>query len=127
MKLADLSPETREKIKTMRYDRIYEKHEGPERWEYDINEEWVEFIEMGGYNILLPIGKEYHPNITLLRMVPSADGKTLTLFFKDTSFGHEMFDSGFLAICEQMPDENFFIAIVYHEWFIVDNPLLKHT
>jgi hypothetical protein len=36
---ADLSPDAIEKIKRHRYDRIIEKHEGPERWsdvlEYD--------------------------------------------------------------------------------------------
>lgn len=31
MKSADLAPETLERIKTLRWDRIIEKHEGPER------------------------------------------------------------------------------------------------
>ena len=125
MKIADLSPELVEKIKPLRYDRIYEKHEGPWKWEYWLDDE--EFINMSGYDVLLPLGKEYHANITPLRVIPSADGNTLTIFFQDTSFGHEMFDSGFLAICEKMPHENFFIATVYHEWFILDHPLLKPT
>ncbi|WP_225226165.1 hypothetical protein [Komarekiella delphini-convector] len=33
MKLSDLSTETLEKIKLVRWDRIIEKHEGPESWE----------------------------------------------------------------------------------------------
>jgi hypothetical protein len=32
----------------------------------------------------------------------------------------ETFFAGFLAICEKVPDETFYIAIVYHEWFIID-------
>ena len=127
MKVADLSSETLEKIKTLLYDRIYEKHEGPWDWKYELEDDEIEFIQMGDYDILLPIGKEYHPNITILRIIPSADGNTLTIFFQDTSFGKDTFDSGFLAICEKMPSENFFIATVYHEWFIIENPLLKHS
>jgi hypothetical protein len=37
MKVADLSNETLAKIKIVRWDRIIEKHEGPETWE----SEWV--------------------------------------------------------------------------------------
>jgi hypothetical protein len=33
MELAELPPETIEQIRRYRYDRIVEKHEGPERWE----------------------------------------------------------------------------------------------
>ena len=122
MKIADLSPETLEKIKKLRYDKIGRKHEGPWRWNSQFEYGEVEFINMAGYEILLPIEKEYHSNITPLRVIPSADGNTLTIFFQDTSFGNEMFDSGYLAICEKMPDENFFVATVYHEWFILENP-----
>ncbi len=122
MKIADLSPETLEKIKTLPYDQIREKHEGPWRWKSEFEYGEVEFINMAGYDILLPIEKKYHTNITPLRIIPSADGNTLTIFFQDTSFGNEMFDSGYLAICEKMPHENFFIATVYHEWFILENP-----
>lgn len=98
MKIADVSPDTLEKIKKLRYDRIYEKHEGPWTWESDFEYSEVEFINMAGYDVLLPFDKKYLPNITPLRVIPSADGNTLTIFFQDTSFGKEMFDSGFLAI-----------------------------
>jgi hypothetical protein len=33
MKLENLSTETLDKIKSVRWDRIIEKHEGPEDWE----------------------------------------------------------------------------------------------
>jgi len=125
MKIADLSSETLEKIKALRYDRIYEKHEGPWQWESEFEYGEPEFINMRGYEILLPIEKQYHPNITPLRVIPSADGNALTIFFQDISFGKDWFDSGFLAICEKMPNESFFVATVYHEWIILDNPLFK--
>ena len=31
------------------------------------------------------------------------------------------FFSGFVAICERFAGEEFFTAIVYHEWFIIEN------
>jgi hypothetical protein len=99
MKLADLTPETLEKIKALRFDRIYEKHEGPWKWAYWLTDGEVEFIEMAGYAVLLPLEREYHPNITPLRVIPSADGRTLTIFFKDTTFNDDSFDADFLAIC----------------------------
>ena len=125
MRVADLPPELLEKLKALRYDRIYEKHEGPESWKYPLEHDWVEFMQMSGYDILLPIEKKHYPNITPLRVIPSADGRILTIFFKDTTFGHDLFDAGFLAICEKMPGQSFFIAIVYHEWFIVENALFN--
>jgi hypothetical protein len=123
MKFEDLSPEMLEKLKTLRFDRIYEKHEGPWGWSYWIEDDELEFIQMSGYDVLLPIDQLYHPNITPLRVIPSADGRTLTIFFQDTTFSHDSFDSGFLAICEKMPGAEFFVATVYHEWFILQNAL----
>jgi hypothetical protein len=26
-----------------------------------------------------------------------------------------------MAVCDQFPGENWYIAIVYHEWMIIDN------
>lgn len=124
MKFGELSPETLEILKTLRFDRIYEKHEGPWSWEYWLDDD-LEFIQMSGYYVLLPIDKQRHPNITPLRVIPGADGRTLTIFFQDTSFSHDSYDSGFLAICEKMPDADFFVATVYHEWFIVQNALFN--
>jgi hypothetical protein len=28
--------------------------------------------------------------------------------------------AGFLAVCERLPGEQFFVASVYHEWFIFE-------
>ena len=69
--------------------------------------------------------KEHHPNITILRHSVAGDGKMLVIFLKDTTFvdkpEDERFFAGFVSICEEMPGENFFIATLYHEWFIIDN------
>ncbi|WP_437531350.1 hypothetical protein WME79_02295 [Sorangium sp. So ce726] len=38
LRLADLSPETIAKLKRFRYDRIIEKHEGPDKWEWHLRD-----------------------------------------------------------------------------------------
>ena len=60
MKLEELSPETLEKIRAYRWDRIIEKHEGPWTWDYLLESKTVEFFQMDGYEVLLPIDKEHH-------------------------------------------------------------------
>lgn len=121
MKFADLKPETIEKLKTRLYDRIVEKHEGPERWKWQIEHGECEFIRAGEHFLLLPVYLEQHPNITILRVIESRDEKTLTVFLKDTTYDDDDFFSGFVAVCERFANEEFFTAIVYHEWFIIEN------
>ncbi len=79
-----------------------------------------------GYPVLLPVPREQHPNITILRCIPAADGKSLTIFLKDTTYSHdpnfEMFSAGFVAFCEEFPGQAFFVATLYHEWFIIAPP-----
>jgi len=128
MKLSDLSPQTIEKIKSYQWDRIIEKHEGPEDWDSVLEFYNPEFMEVNGYHVLLPVARERHPNITILRCIVGDNGQALTLFLKDTTYVHDdtpewevMFMAGFVAICDKVPGEDFFIAILYHEWFIIEN------
>jgi hypothetical protein len=125
VKLAELPTETLEKIKQYRYDRIIEKHEGPMTWEAVLRFYDPEFIHVNSYDVLLPVGRAHHPNITFLRCIVGDGGTSLTLFLKDTTYvdnpEDERLFAGFLAVCDQMPGEAFFIAVVYHEWFIVEN------
>lgn len=120
MNLANLAAETIEKIKTYRLDRIIEKHEGPESWESFLQYYDLEFLQFNEHDVLLPVDRKHHPNITLLRCIESADGQSLTLFLKDTTYEDNPFFAGFLAVCDRVPGEDFFLAIVYHEWFIID-------
>ncbi|CAN5832566.1 hypothetical protein BH20ACI4_BH20ACI4_28950 [soil metagenome] len=121
MKFADLDNQTIESLKVRRYDRIVEKHEGPERWKWQIEHGECEFIKAGEHFILLPIYLEQIPNITILRVIESKNDKSLTVFLKDTTYyGDDDFSSGFMAVCEKFEGEDFFTAIVYHEWFIIN-------
>ncbi|WP_414756553.1 hypothetical protein [Anabaena sp. CCY 9910] len=120
MKLSDLSSETLERIKSVRWDRIIEKHEGPEDWESVLKCEEPEFIEIEGCPVLLPVDKSHHPNIRVLRAIWSEGKNSVTLFLSDTTYEDDPFFSGFMAVCDRLKNEEFFIAIVYHEWFIIE-------
>lgn len=122
MKLTDLSPEILDKIKTIRWDRIIEKHEGPDDWESVLRYYEPEFMTIEGNPVLLPIESSQHPNITILRTIWSISGHSLTLFLKNTTYYDDPFMSGFLAICDKVAGEEFFVAVVYHEWFIIESP-----
>ena len=128
MKLSDLSAQIIEKIKSYQWDRIIEKHEGPEDWDSVLEYYNPEFMEVNGYHVLLPVGREQHSNMTILRCIVGDNGQALTLFLKDTTYVDDdtpdweiMFRSGFVAICDKVPGEDFFIAILYHEWLIIEN------
>ncbi len=120
MKLAQLSETTLAKIKQIRWDRIIEKHEGPENWESVLRYYEADFMEINGKWVLLPIEAKNHSNLTILRTIWSNDGNSVTLFLKDTTYDDDLFFSGYLAICDKLKDEDFYLAIVYHEWFIIE-------
>jgi hypothetical protein len=115
MKVKDLSNETLQKIKAYRYDRFLEKHEGPFDWEGVLKYYDPEFLEIEGRSVLLPLDKERHANITILRTTTDKEDKTLTIFLKDTTYtdspDDEFFTAGFVAICDKVPNEDFFITI----------------
>lgn len=125
MKLADLSPEVIEKIKPYRYDHFLEKHEGPWDWDSVLKYYEPEIMTIHGFPVLLPIASEQHPNIEILRCIVGEGQKSLTVFLKDRTYvsdpDEELFAAGRVAICDRFEGENFYLAIVYHEWFIVEN------
>ena len=112
MKFSDVSKKILEIIKSYRYDHIVEKHEGPWEWRFLIEDNRLEFLKINEYNVLLPIEKEYHKNVVILRFIVSEDKEFLTIFLKDTTFW-EGIDSGFMAVCQKVPNEKWYIAIVY--------------
>lgn len=124
LKFNNISQNAIEKIKSYRYDRIIEKHEGPGSWDSVLEYYQPEFIDVNGKSVLLPIDQEHHKNITILRVIVEQEDKSLTIFLKDTTYVEntqdEFFSAGFMAVCDKVPGEEFFIAIVYHEWFIIN-------
>lgn len=122
MRLEAIPGEILERLRKLRYDRIIEKHEGPEKWSWLLERgDHADFLKVDGKQVLLPIPASHHQNVTILRCITSDSGTSLTLFLKDTTHADpewESLSAGFIAICDQMPGEDFFVAIVYHEWFL---------
>lgn len=129
--LADLSAEAVSKIRAYQWDGIIEKHEGPEDWNSTLDVYYPEFLSAAGFPILLPVGRERNPNITILRSIVSRDGDSLTVFLKDTTHypdpEDELFWTGRMAVCDKVPGEEFFLAIVFHEWFVIDSGRTQGT
>ena len=125
MRLSDLAAEVAQRLPSFRWDRIIEKHEGPEDWDSVFRYQDPEFMRIQERDVLLPVDREHHANITVLRCIPSEDGQSLTLFLKDTTHvpdpRSEQFLAGFVAVCDRFPGQDFFVAILYHEWFIIKN------
>jgi hypothetical protein len=110
----------------LRWDRILEKHEGPETWQSVLEWSEPELMMVDGRPVLLPVDRASHDQITILRAIWSDDSNSLTLFLKDTTYGDEWYASGFMAVCDRPDGENFYVAILYHEWFIIEqNPIFK--
>ena len=134
MKVADLSPRVRDRILSCRYDWFVEKHEGPLDWKWNLESKDSEFpsadfLLVAGQNVLLPMGSDHHENVTPLRWFFSEDREHLVVYLKDTTFvdqpDDEFFGAGFVAICERFPEEVFYLATMYHEWFMVSNAELE--
>jgi hypothetical protein len=125
MSLSSLPDDVLDRLKAWRWDRIIEKHEGPEDWESTLRYTDAEFISIDGRDVLLPLDAEQRPNVTILRTIVSEDQQTLTIFLKDTTYVErqedEFFMAGFMAVCDKFPGEDFYVAILYHDWFIVEN------
>jgi hypothetical protein len=117
MRLEDIAPEELKRVAKFRWDRIVEKHEGPWEWEYLLEAYLVEFLNVNGFEVLLPVEKEHHPQITISRCIVSADQQTLTIFLRDTTYDTGIF-AGYLAVCEKVPDQAWYIAILYHECWV---------
>jgi hypothetical protein len=121
MKLTDLTPEILEKIKAIRWDRIIEKHEGPEDWASVLEYSKPEFMMIESRPVLLPVEQSQHANIEILRTIWSDNSNSLTLFLKDTTYDDNWYTSGYMAVCDKVLGENFYLAILYHEWFIIED------
>lgn len=120
MQLEDLTEAQLEKLSEKSCDWIVEKHEGPLPWK-GRKLGWMEpqFMEIDGYDVLLPIERDQLANVEILRCFPSKGERALTIFLKNTTFYTDR-DAGYLAVCERVPGEEWYTARVYHEWWMLD-------
>lgn len=86
----------------------------------------AEFIQWDGYDILLPVQRSHHPSIQLVRLIPSADQQTLTIFLHDSHHESYFTDSwagryGFLAIADRYQNHgcDFYLASYYHFSYLI--------
>lgn len=137
MRVDQLTSETLERIKSSRWDRIIEKHEGPETWKWQFSDyapddmifrmmpdfdpiaSRPEFMPVGKHWVLLPVSQSQHANITILHHFLSEDRAKLVIYLKDVTYDDSMFGAGYITICDRQP-EDFYLTTLYHEWFIID-------
>ena len=117
MKLADLSPQTIEKIKDYGIDWLYDKHEHW-GWEWSVEGGRVEFMAIDGHEVLLPLSPEEHRDVRVVRSIISADRASLIVFLMHTM---EKEAYGYMAFCQRVPGEAFFLARIYHSLHHVDD------
>jgi hypothetical protein len=125
MKLADLSAVMRQTIAKVKWDGIFEKHEGPYDWNWLFkttdDENDLAFLTIDDRQVLLPIYPEHYANIEILRTIWSADGNSVTIFLTDTTYYQVSDRIGYIAVCEKVVGEKFWLAIIYHERFIIES------
>jgi hypothetical protein len=99
----------------------------PEASYYEPTEDdLAEFLNVEGCAVLLPVPRSHHDSICCLRLIPSVDQQTLTLFLQD-SYHRDWFNKptdaryGFLAIADryQKFDCDFYIASYYHFSYLI--------
>lgn len=115
----NISCKTLDLIRNYRWDSGIEKHE-TSSWRYLLNPPVIEFLNVNGFDALLPVEKNHHPNISILRCIVSDDKQSLTIFLQDTTYASGA-SAGFVAVCDKVPGEEWFVAILYHDWHIVNN------
>lgn len=98
----------------------------PPPYSEQTEEDLADFLNFDGYEVLLPVERSHHPYIKLVRLMPSIDEQTLTLFLHD-SFHESWFRDrraaryGFLAVADRYQKFgcDFYIANYYHFSYLV--------
>ena len=118
MHIGEISEDTLNKIKPMRFDLFIEKHEGPFEWSSFLKYYDIDFFDINDFNVLLPLDKSRHANIKIRRCIVSEDQQTLTVFLTDSTFESNPYD-GYVAICDKVIGEVFYLTVFYHEWYVI--------
>lgn len=92
----------------------------------------ADFITVEEYNLLLPVPRSHHSAIHPIRLIPSAEQETLTLFLQD-SHHQDWFTCptdaryGFIAIADryQKFDCDFYLASYYHFAYLIGKDYKK--
>lgn len=141
MKLADLPPDVIDDLSSEQRGQLDidpgfdSKHEFWMAWRRflvpcssDDEQELAEFLNFDGFDVLLPVPRNHHPFIKLIRLIPSSDEKTLTIFLHD-SFHEDWFKDqlgaryGFLAVADRYQKFgcDFYLANYYHFSYLINS------
>jgi hypothetical protein len=141
MLLADLPPQVIDDLSCSEGWRLdidlgfESKHEFWMAWKHfliqdssDDEIELAEFLNFDGFDVLLPVPRNHHPYMRLIRLMPSADEKTLTIFLHD-SFHQDWFNDlqgaryGFLAVADRYQKFgcDFYLASYYHFSYLINS------
>jgi hypothetical protein len=101
--------------------------EEPPSYYQKTEEDLADFLTFDGFDILLPVPRTHHPQIRLIRLIPSADQQVLTLFLHD-SFSDDWFKDqwgaryGFLAVADRYQKFgcDFYLASYYHFSYLLN-------
>lgn len=88
----------------------------------------ADFLNFNGFDILLSVSRSHHSHIELIRLIPSTDQKTLTLYLHD-SFHEDWFTDnwgaryGFLAVADRYEKFgcSFYLASYYHFCYLLND------
>lgn len=101
--------------------------EEPPLYYQKTEDDLAEFINFNGLEILLPISRTHHPDIELIRLIPSADGNTVTLYLHDAFYKDWFTDEwgaryGFLAVADRYEKFgcSFYLASYYHFCYLIN-------
>ena len=101
--------------------RLREPYPGEREEDRPSEANLAEFMTLGGYEVLLSVERVQHAHIHLIRLMPSADGQSLTLFLHNAFHRQYMGEQwvsryGFLAVADryQRFGCDFYLASYYH-------------
>lgn len=122
MDISNIDSECKKNIQNYSLDTLKEKHELTS-WYHLINKQSfsyvdengetktivcgkdVQFLTVNRLDILLPVPKTNHGNITVNQCIVSEDKQVVLLFLTDrTYYGDDEFQTGYMAVCKKVPD-----------------------
>lgn len=122
MRLSAVSPEAIRKIVTYRCDCYSGRHEGPESWEDILCSSKPQLTTIHDHQVLLPMSPEQFLRFRLLSCFVGDDGQVLTLFLDPVAGApspeEESFRTGYVCICYKVPEEDFFITVLFHRYYL---------
>jgi len=82
-----------------------------------------DFLLIKNRPVLLPVPKKNHLNIKTIKIIISDNDHNAIIYLSDKTYypqAARKMDTGYLAICERVTDEAYYITTFYHNWYYID-------